>query len=313
MQACGVDADVATGEAGAGGSARPELSEGLPSPRQPAPGHTRPGAPAAPDWLALREPADAEARAVDLVEDLRAGHPAAGRILDLGAGTGSMARWLAPRLPGPQHWVLADRDPDLLAHAVDRLPARARDGSAVTAETRAVDVTTLRADDLAGPDFHTDLVTASALLDVLTAEEVEAVAAACVGAGCAALLTLSVVGQVRLEPPEARDVPLAAAFDAHQQRVVDGRRLLGPTAPDVAERAFARRGAHVVTRPSPWELGLDDVDLAVAWLQGWVAAAVAQDPDLARHADAYLDRRLEAAEQGRLRVHVGHLDLLALP
>ena len=122
-----------------------------------------------------------------------------------------------------------------------------------------------------------------------------------------------VVGQVRLEPAEARDVPMAAAFDAHQQRVVDGRRLLGPSAPDVAERAFARRGAHVVSRVSPWQLGLDDVDLVVAWLHGWVSAAVAQDPDLARHADAYLNRRLDAAEQGRLRVHVGHLDLLTLP
>jgi SAM-dependent methyltransferase len=273
------------------------------------PDHTRAGAPAAPDWLALREPADAEARAIDLVEDLRAGHPAPGRVLDLGAGTGSMVRWLAPRMQGPQHWVLTDRDPDLLAHALERLPTTACDGAPVTVETRALDVGALTAEDLA----DVDLVTASALLDVLTAEEVDAIAAACVGAGCAALLTLSVIGQVRLEPSEPRDLPVAAAFDAHQQRVVDGRRLLGPTAPAVAESAFTRRGAHVRSRASPWRLGLDDVDLAVAWLQGWVAAAVAQDPDLARHADAYLARRLAAAEQGRLRVTVGHLDLLALP
>uniref|UniRef100_UPI0035A0B5F0 methyltransferase domain-containing protein n=1 Tax=Actinomycetospora aeridis TaxID=3129231 RepID=UPI0035A0B5F0 len=271
--------------------------------------HAAAGAPAAPDWLALREGADAEARAVDLVEELRAGHPAPGRILDLGAGTGSMARWLAPRLPGPQHWVLADRDAALLAHAADRLPARARDGSPVTVETRELDVATLTADDLAG----VDLVTASALLDVLTAAEVEAIAAACVGAGCAALLTLSVVGQVRVEPAEPRDLTVATAFDAHQQRTVDGRTLLGPQAAAVAEETFARLGAHVRSRASPWHLGLDDVDLVVAWLQGWVAAAVAQDPDLARHADAYLARRLEAAEEGRLRVTVGHLDLLALP
>jgi hypothetical protein len=224
-----------------------------------------------------------------------------------------MARWLAPRLPGPQHWVLVDQDPGLLAHALDRLPTRARDGSPVTGEIRAVDLTTLTADDLAGPDLHTDLVTASALLDLLTAEELDALAAACVGAGCAALLTLSVTGQVRLEPAEPRDLAMGAAFDAHQQRVVDGRRLLGPRAAAVAEAAFARHGAHVHSRASPWHLGLDDVDLVVAWLHGWVAAAVAQDPDLARHADAYLARRLEAAEEGRLRVTVGHLDLLALP
>lgn len=220
-----------------------------------------------------------------------------------------MARWLAPRLPGPQHWVLADRDAGLLAHVADALPPRARDGSPITAEVRELDVTTLTAADLAG----VDLVTASALLDLLTAEEIDAVAAACVGAGVAALLTLSVTGQVRFEPAEPRDVPMAAAFDAHQQRTVDGRALLGPRAPTVAEEAFVRHGAHILSRASPWHLGLDDVDLVVAWLQGWVAAAVAQDPDLARHADAYLARRLEAAEQGRLRVTVGHLDLLALP
>lgn len=277
------------------------------------PDHAAPGAPAAADWLALREAADAEARAVELVEELRAGHPTPGRILDLGAGTGSMARWLAPRLGGPQHWVLADRDAALLGHVAESLPAVARDGSPVTAETRELDVTTLTAADLAGPGFHTGLVTASALLDVLTAEEIDAIAAACVGAGCAALLTLSVVGSVRIEPGEPRDVGFAAAFDAHQQRTVDGRALLGPQAAGAAEEAFARHGAVVRSRVSPWHLGLDDVDLVCAWLHGWVAAAVAQDPDLARHADAYLERRLEAAEQGRLRVTVGHLDLLALP
>ncbi|GAA4915232.1 hypothetical protein EV188_11163 [Actinomycetospora succinea] len=273
------------------------------------PDHAAPGAPAAADWLALREGADAEARAVDLVEELRAGHPAPGRILDLGAGTGSMARWLAPKLGGPQHWVLADRDAALLGHVADTLPNVARDGSPVTAETRELDVTTLTAGDLAG----VGLVTASALLDVLTAAEIDAIAAACVGAGCAALLTLSVVGSVRIDPGEPRDVAMATAFDAHQQRTVDGRALLGPHAAALAEEAFARHGAVVRSRASPWHLGLDDVDLVQAWLHGWVAAAVAQDPDLARHADAYLERRLEAAEQGRLRVTVGHLDLLALP
>ncbi|MHC1560658.1 class I SAM-dependent methyltransferase [Actinomycetospora sp. C-140] len=307
-----MDADVATGAAGAGGPAHPAdpgLSSEPTAPRPRTPEHALPGAPAASDWLALREKADAEARAIDLVEDLRAGHPAPGRILDLGAGTGSMARWLAPRMPGPQHWVLTDRDPALLAEAYDRLPTTARDGSPVTGEVRRVDITTLRAADLVGHD----LVTASALLDVLTAEEVDGLAAACVGAGCAALLTLTVVGQIRIEPAEPRDLPVAAAFDAHQQRVVGGRRLLGPDAATAAEDAFARHGAHVRSRSSPWHLGLDDVDLVVAWLHGWVSAAAAQDPDLARHADAYLARRLEAAEEGRLRVTVGHLDLLAMP
>ena len=72
-------------------------------------------------WLALREPADAVARALDLAERLGRGLPATGRwvIHDLGCGAGAMGRWLAPLLPGPQHWVAHDRDTDLLEVAAE--------------------------------------------------------------------------------------------------------------------------------------------------------------------------------------------------
>ena len=48
-------------------------------------------------WLALREPADAAARAPQLVEELRSYLPEDRGLTvhDLGCGTGSMARWLA--------------------------------------------------------------------------------------------------------------------------------------------------------------------------------------------------------------------------
>ncbi len=45
-------------------------------------------------------------------------------IHDLGGGTGAMGRWLAPMLRGPQHWVVHDRDADLLAVAAATPPAR---------------------------------------------------------------------------------------------------------------------------------------------------------------------------------------------
>ena len=65
-------------------------------------------------WLDLREPADAAARSLDLVRILLAHWPADRPTVvhDLGSGSGSMGRWLAPHLPGPQHWVLHDRDGD---------------------------------------------------------------------------------------------------------------------------------------------------------------------------------------------------------
>jgi len=261
-----------------------------------------PGSPVCePDWLALREPADADARSVELAERVRDLAPSV--IRDLGCGSGAMGRWLAPRLPGPQHWILHDRDARLLARASVAMP------DTVTVETRVGDLTALRAADLAG----TALVTASALLDVLTAEEIDGLAAACVAAGCAVLLTLSVAGRVEIGPPDPLDAEFAAAFDAHQRRTVDGRRLLGPDTGPVVVDAFARRGASVVTRPSPWHLGVEQAELAEEWLRGWVAAACAQRPELARSASGYLRRRLVARAAGVLRVTVGHVDVLAVP
>ncbi len=271
------------------------------------------------DWLALREPADAAARSLELVQPVRrhltAMRPAV--IHDLGAGTGSMGRWLAPRLPGPQHWIMYDRDADLLERASAGMVDTAADSALVTARTRQRDITRLTAGDLDGAG----LVTASALLDLLTAEEVERVVTACAGAGCPALLTISVIGRVGLTPPDPLDGDLAAAFNAHQRRTTGGRRLLGPDAVDATVEAFRRRGATVLVRPSPWRLGstaragshasADQVELMYEWLQGWVAAACEQRPELARPAAAYTRRRLAEAAGGRLGVVVHHSDLLA--
>ncbi|GAA1755303.1 class I SAM-dependent methyltransferase [Streptomonospora arabica] len=267
-----------------------------------------------PDWLGLRENADAAARSTGLLGPLRAALPvptgdSALVVADLGCGTGSMGRWLAPLLAGPQHWVLYDRDPELLARAREGLPARSADGRPVTAETRPVDLTRLEDAELSGAG----LVTASALLDLLTAEECARLARACTAADRPALLTLSVDGRVELDPAHPLDRPIADAFNAHQRRSVAGRRLLGPDAPAAAAAAFGGLGAHVRERPSPWRLGADDAALAAEWLRGRVAAAVEQRPDLASAAAGYLDERLGQCASGRLRALVGHRDLLALP
>ncbi|MFD3822118.1 class I SAM-dependent methyltransferase [Streptomyces sp. NPDC058625] len=264
----------------------------------------------APEWLQLREPADAFARAHDLLDPLRirlADLPkrADGFIIhDIGCGTGSMGRWLAPRLDGAQHWVLHDRDPYLLHFAAVASPRSAADGSRVSVETRRGDVALLTADALSGAS----LVTASALLDVLTREDVDALAAACAGAGCPALLTLSVAGRVELTAPHPLDQEITEAFNAHQKR----GGLLGPDAATAAAEAFSEHGATVRLDPSPWRLGPEHAGLTAQWLRGWVGAAVEERPELAEPADRYLTERLEACAAGDLRVVVHHTDLLAL-
>jgi hypothetical protein len=258
----------------------------------------------APEWLALREDADAAARSAELIEPLRAYLPEGELVIrDLGCGTGSMGRWLTGKLPTPQHWILTDRDPALLARAAASLPGPA------TAVTDERDLTLLTAADLDG----TSLVTGSALLDLLTAEEVVGLAAACTRAKTPALLALSVVGEVAIDPVDPLDDALKAAFNAHQRRTVDGRRLLGPDSAHAATRAFEGLGATVHRRPSSWRLSQDDTALVAQWLQGWVSAACEQEPGLTRDAMPYLRRRLSQCTEGELRATIDHEDLLALP
>jgi hypothetical protein len=264
-----------------------------------------------PAWLALREPADAAARAADLVGLLRRRWVPGrtGVVHDLGSGTGSMARWLAPLLAGPQHWVLHDRDPVLLQLA-DANPPHASAGTpAATYEARLGDITALDPDDLAGAS----LVTASALIDLVTADELERLVATVSAVGCPVLVTVSVVGRVELAPADPFDATVARAFNDHQRRTVDGRQLLGPDGVGVAVDAFSSRGAHVVVRDSPWRLDGRSAALVEQWFAGWVGAACEQDPDLAAQLGPYTRLRAERAARGRLGVTVHHQDLLVLP
>jgi hypothetical protein len=264
-----------------------------------------------PAWLELRERADAAARSPELVSHLRQLLPASGRLVvhDLGCGSGGMGRWLAPLLLGPQHWILHDRDPDLLTVAEAGQPGSAADGSAVTVETRLSDVTRLDGDELA----DATLITVSALLDLLTADELVGLTSACAGAGCPVLLTLSVTGRVQCLPSDPLDSRVAASFDAHQRRATPRGRLLGPDAVEAAAAGFRRLGAEVIIRQSPWRLGVADTGLAREWLAGWVGAACEQEPALIADAELYRRRRLRQAEAGCLGVTVGHADLLVLP
>ncbi len=263
------------------------------------------------EWLALREPADAAARSHELVAYLGRALPATGPgvIHDLGCGTAAMGRWLAPQLPGPQHWVLHDMDADLLALATASLSGPAANGALVTVEPKESDVTRLHPGDLA----DATLITASALLDILTEDELTRLVGVCAGAGCPALLTLSVVGRVALTPPDPLDRRVAAAFDAHQRRVTERGRLLGPNAVARAVEEFGRLGAKVLVRPSPWRLGSPETELAAEWFTGWVAAASEQEPELRAEIDAYGRRRVAQSAAGGLTVTVDHADLLALP
>jgi hypothetical protein len=262
-----------------------------------------------PGWLVLREPADAAARSAELAERLRQYLPASDSLVihDLGGGSGAMGRWLAPRLSGRQHWVVHDRDADLLERVVTDPPGPAADGAAVTVEARRSDITRLAPRDLASASA----VVASALLDLLTARELLRMFGAC--AGRPMLLALTVVGRVTLLPADPLDARMAHAFNAHQRRTTTAGRRLGPDAVRAAVDELRGTGAELLVRPSPWRLGAAHAELAAEWLAGWVAAACEQEPALAAEAGAYQDRRPAQAAAGGLAVTVDHADVLVLP
>jgi len=274
----------------------------------------------AADWLALREHADAAARDRGLVARAStwlAGRPRPLDIIDLGAGSGANPRFLAQRLPGPQHWQLIDHDAGLLAQARDRL-AGLRDAGGNHAQFK----TFVR--DLADPDHaipsKTDLVAASALFDLVSAAWVEALATRCRQVGCAVLATLSVDGDWRFNGPDAtaekkaEDCEMRTLLQAHQVRDKGLGQALGGRAPAALRDAFIARDFRVFDAPSPWRLAPGaHTELAVALLEGWRKALHEQASGAARRIEAWSADRLRDLQAGTLGVEVGHVDLYAEP
>lgn len=282
-----------------------------------------------PAWLALREPVDHRSRAAAAVSLLATAWRRHGwsRVVDLGSGTGSNLRYLAPRLPGPQHWTLVDRDADLLGRA------SAPDGvERLTCLTADLADSGLAA--IADSDAH--VVTGSALLDLVSRTWLERLVDRCRKAGCAAHFALTYDGSVQwhaaAEDPRADDDPddgpVRRAVNAHQRRDKGFGPALGPMAGLTAETAFRGAGYRVWSMRSPWRLGSQDAPLARALVDGWEAAALesAEGGEAARSLSgsdpagpelaaisSWARRRRATIDSGRFGLTVGHLDLLALP
>ena len=259
------------------------------------------------DWLALREPVDHRSRAADLVAPLAEwwGSRPGQRVLDLGGGTGSNLRYLAPRLPREQRWTLVDTDATLLERATGAavaVPGVAR----VERVTGDLDREGLELVPTA------DLVTASSLLDLVTHEWLERLVTTCRAAGNAALLTLTWDGAMTWDDTDPDDALVAEAVRSHQRRDKGMGPALGPAAGPAAERAFRAAGYHTRLRPSPWRLGANDASLARALIDGWGAAASEERPEDAPLIRGWAERRRATAAL-RFGLEVGHVDLLALP
>ena len=215
-----------------------------------------------PVWLALREAVDHRSRAAAAAALLVPAWRARGwsRVVDLGSGTGSNLRYLAPRLPGVRHWTLVDHDAGLLARAA---APDAAEVTRVVGDLAAAGLDAIR-------ESNADLVTGSALLDLVSKDWLTRLVAACREARCAALFALSYDGRIRWQAAaddrrpadDPDDALVRRSVNAHQRRDKGLGPALGPLAGLTAETLFRAAGFRVWLPPSPWRLGPADAALA---------------------------------------------------
>ena len=221
--------------------------------------------------------------------------PFQGRLIDLGGGTGSNIRYLASRLPSPQHWTLIDNDPALLAHAPAGVTPHHADLNAI-----AEDAELFRG---------CMLVTASALLDLVSESWLAVLILRCRVAGAAVLFALSYDGRIVCSPAEPEDEEVRQLVNAHQ-RTDKG---LGPAlGPDAAARTVAllsAAGYDVRQEQSDWNLGPDARDLQRELIEGWAAAASELAQERKAAIDSWRVRRIAHVDAGRSHLIVGHVDV----
>lgn len=260
------------------------------------------------DWLALREPADAAARAKEAEDELRRhlGEAAGLSVVDLGCGSGSNLRRLGPLLPTPQEWLMVDDAQELLGEA-HRSAQAIHD---LVGKTQPRDL----ADDLSFLEAaKPDLLTASALMDLVSAGWFDRLLQAVEATKPVLFFVLNYDGNLSYAPALPDDDLVTRAFNRHQRGEKGFGPALGPDAVERMTEALSKSGYEVTTWPSDWRLGAQQRQLQSLLLHGHAEAALEVPGTDPRRVEDWLAERLALLDQGNSDIAVGHRDLLAIP
>jgi len=288
-------------------------------------------------WLALREPVDHRSRNLTLqnqvVDFLHRRPPVVSGLLhitDLGSGTGSNLRALAPHFGPMQNWTLVDYDTDLLRAARTTLLSWAdgvldsnapnlirevgsflesleplgltKNMKMITVQFRCAD---LLADYRSILNEPADLITAAAFFDL--------VAEPWLADFCAALskplyTVLTYDGKETWSPPNALDADVLRAFHAHQSTDKGFGAALGPSGAERLQSLLQGMGFTTACAPSPWRMDYHDCALMDQLAMGTAGAA--------REMGVLENSGIDQWEQARRQAsycEIGHIDLFAYP
>jgi hypothetical protein len=259
------------------------------------------------EWLALRESHDLRARNPNVLDAVAAAFKSLDTIsvVDLACGAGSTVRAVTSSLPARQRWDLVDNDHGLLALACGGMPVG-------EVERNAVQL------DLSG-NFEVvfegakDLITASALLDLVSETWLDRLARESAARALPVYAALIYDGRIHLAPADPLDEVVVSAVNTHQRTDKGFGPALGPSAAVAAISRFEALGYSVAHGTSDWVIGTADQEIQLELLTGWATAA--SEIEALPHHDigGWLARRKTAVSKGVSTMRVGHVDFFATP
>jgi hypothetical protein len=259
------------------------------------------------EWLSLRESYDQRARNSEVLASVTSllKSRSAVRLVDLACGAGSTLRTLGPHLPARQHWDLVDNDPHLLDAACREKPS-----SEVSLKTLRLD---LSSDIEVALDPPSDLVTVSALLDLVSEAWLDRFARHAAARALPVYAALTYDGRIELSPSDPSDAAVAGAVNAHQLTDKGFGPALGSSGAIAAISRFEALGYSVLQGYSDWVIGTADREIQIELLDGWRFAARQMGSLPALEIDDWLVRRRASVDRRASTMRVGHVDFFATP
>jgi hypothetical protein len=162
-------------------------------------------------------------------------------------------------------------------------------------------------------DGPVDLITTSALLDLVSEDWLERLLVEAAARRLPVYAALSYDGRVSFDPPHRFDADIVAAVNRHQHGDKGFGPALGPDAAASARDIAKRVGCSFLEGSSDWSFGAADQAIQREVLRGFAnAAGELRDLPDERVTD-WLARRLDLVAAGASSIRVGHVDFFAMP